>query len=135
MTTTRSFKAGADRVVTLPVSLTQGTGATRLFGGDVIEIETARITPHARYIRRSLRNGDLIELAAGTPTSIAPRAPGPEGKVPKPPARPVMKGKPKAPARAVPRTPVTSSAPAAAPASAKAPAATPPTAPAAPAKE
>lgn len=71
----KKVQAGKDRVVIFPQSVLRAPGAKSLSisGDTVVEVDDKH-----RFVRRSLRNGDIVEVKA-TKTAAAPRTASKEG--------------------------------------------------------
>lgn len=84
---TRRFRVGEGRTLTLPLGLVEGATHSRVVSGEVVEIEVDRINgarggqPFARFIAGCLRNGDLVEDAT---TFATPARASTVSKEPKP---------------------------------------------------
>lgn len=64
---TRKYRVAEGREVILPAALTEGPHNTRLFAGDVVELDCARLRTHQRHIANRVKWGDLVEVDASTP--------------------------------------------------------------------
>lgn len=59
----RRYQVPEGRMLTLPADLTEGNGNTRVKGPETVDIDSARVGVHARFIANRVRLGDLMEVA------------------------------------------------------------------------